>query len=95
VEAQARAAIRDAPPHSLARFLIAGLFGAILGDIDAAIGDPTGQNISHVMSELVEAGVIAFRAYIDRAGELHDKLARGRVYYFELAEWLRPTEELE
>jgi hypothetical protein len=30
------------PPYSLARFLIAGLYKAMLGDIDAAIGDPMG-----------------------------------------------------
>jgi len=93
VAAQAREAIRQAPPHSLARLLIAGAFNALLGDIDAAIGDPTGQNISHVMSELVDAGVIAYRSYIDAVGRMHDKPARGRVYYLKLADWLQPVPE--
>jgi hypothetical protein len=44
------------------------------------------------MSELVKAGVIASRAYIDQAGELHDKPARGRIYYLHMADWLRPAE---
>jgi len=93
VEAQAREAIRQAPPHSLVRLLIAGAFNALLGDIDAAIGDPTGQNISHVMSELVEAGVVASRSYIDAGGRMHDKPARGRAYSLKLADWLRPVPE--
>ena len=66
---------------------------SLLGDIDAAIGDPTGQNISHVMRELVEAGVLASRAYIDAGGRIYDKPARGRVYSLTLADWLRPVPE--
>jgi hypothetical protein len=93
VVAQAREAIRHAPPHALTRLLIAGAFNALLGDIDAAIGDPTGQNISHIMGELVEAGVLASRSYIDAAGRRYDKPARGRIYALTLADWLRPVPE--
>lgn len=73
--------------------MTASLFGAVIGDMDASIGDPTGQNISRVMTELETAGVIAWRSYIDRNGEIYDKPARGRTYYLQLSDWLLPRDE--
>lgn len=92
VAEHAREVIDQAPRRSVTRLLLAGLFNATLAGIEAAIGDPTGQNISHVMGELVEAGVIISRAYIDTDGRLHDKPARGRIYLLQLADWLRQEE---
>jgi hypothetical protein len=92
VQAQAHEVIGQAPRRSVTRLLLAGYFNATLADIEAAIGDPTGQNISHVMGELVEAGVLVSRAYIDTEGRVHDTPARGRIYLLQLADWLQQTE---
>jgi len=45
--------------------------------LNEAIGDPTGQNISHAIGDLKKSGLLSV-GYLDGKGDLYDKPAKGR-----------------